>query len=147
MFGRLGGPNRERMRLGVVSNRTEKVGDVLWLFQNGAEGDNTTASTVAQSCVAQSNSHARDRSWPKVTLAERLLTSLIDKHVAGSETEAQLIDRCFELLSTDTLPMFLPGEHDWQDVHEGATAFDFRAGAGCGWRARGCRVQTWCASW
>ncbi|KAI9669705.1 MAG: hypothetical protein M1831_007401 [Alyxoria varia] len=122
IFGRLGGASRDKMKLGVLSNRTEKVGDVVWLFGNNngnhddAKEDAAAAnpSTVAQSCVAQSNSHHGDRGWPKVVLAERLLPQLIEQHVAASETEAQLIDRCFELLSTDTLPRFRPGEHDWQ---------------------------------
>jgi len=91
--------------LGILSNRTPNADDVVWLF---GEQDKAPGHTVALS-----NSHYGDRGWPKVVRGEELVDIAIQTSVDRQETTEILIERFFEVLSTDTLPTRKAGQ-DWE---------------------------------
>ncbi|KAF2453262.1 NRDE protein-domain-containing protein [Lineolata rhizophorae] len=112
MFGRLnrrwvdGGVNemdekRGRKGLAIVSNRTPDVQGLIWLGETRGETH------------ALSNSHYGDRSWPKTVDGEGRTASAISASVEAKETEDQLLERLFDVLSVNTLPMQREGE-DWE---------------------------------
>jgi len=98
------GAQRNISRLGIISNRTSNEKGVVWLF----EDDN---KNCAQTC-ALSNSHYGDLAWPKVVNGERLVQETVMESVQEHETQDQLLERLFAVLSIDTLPKEKPGE-DW----------------------------------
>ena len=102
IFNRL---NKKREPLGIVSNRTTNLRDIVWV------GPGSLGETFGQTC-ALSNSTYGDRAWPKVVHGEQLLRDLLDEEAKGDISKDQLLDRCFGILSTDTLPKY-QGE-DWQ---------------------------------
>ena len=78
--------------LAIISNRTPDVAGAKWI----ATGPGMTHGL--------SNSHYGDRSWPKITQGENLLNQIIQTHANENASEAQLIEKLFEILSVDTLP-------------------------------------------
>ena len=93
--GRVGEP------LAVISNRTPSVEGTTWILQGRGES------------IGLSNTAFADGSWTKVNRGKELLQSVIDEDVRHSKDYKQddkceegLIEKCFELLSTDTLPKF-----------------------------------------
>ena len=84
-------------RLGIVSNRMKEAREVAWL-EDGTWG--------------LSNSHYGDRTWPKVVQGERLLDEAVEQSLDAHEASEELAERCFAVLSTDTLPEWQAGE-DW----------------------------------
>lgn len=57
-----------------------------------------------------SNSHFGDRAWPKVVNGEKLLDELIEANSRDEGSADDLVEECFKLLSTDTLPTRQEGE-------------------------------------
>lgn len=107
MFGRL---RRKHLKLGVVSNRARNEGDITWVLGRQETDDRAVdGGTVAQACSALSNSHFGDRKWPKVNAAEEKLQVLIKESEQGKESLEQIVQRGFELLSTDTMPPYTTG--------------------------------------
>ena len=51
-----------------------------------------------------SNSHYGDRTWPKVTLGEKLLNQTIKNSINDNANEAELIEKLFGILGTDDMP-------------------------------------------
>ncbi|KAI9729707.1 MAG: hypothetical protein M1834_006658 [Cirrosporium novae-zelandiae] len=87
--------------LAVISNRTPRVDDVVWI----AKTKNET--------VGLSNAAFEEHSWPKILDGERLMKDAIRASVEQNETEDQLIQRFLDVLSTDTLPKRKIGE-SWE---------------------------------
>lgn len=81
--------------LAVVSNRTQNAKEVVWLNED---------------IFGLSNSHFGDRTWPKVVQGEALLDQATKKDADRHGTEEELIERCFSILSTDTLPKWQDGD-------------------------------------
>ena len=104
MFGQL---KMDRERVGIVSNRTEDEKEIVWVAGGEKSG------TMAQAC-ALSNSHYGDRLWPKVVQAEELLDEVIKESQQQGDTIEQFLEKCFALLSVETLPRHTPGR-DWED--------------------------------
>jgi len=88
--------------LGILSNRTPNADDVVWVFGEKVKAPGCT--------IALSNSHYGDRGWPKVVRGEELVNIAIQTSVDHQETADILIERLFEVLSTDTLPMRKAGQ-------------------------------------
>jgi len=86
-------------KLAVISNRAHDPSQVPWIA-----GD--TVQTVGLS-----NAAFLDRSWAKVTLGEELMLNSIRASIENNDTEDQLIQRFFQVLSHDTLPQINEGEH------------------------------------
>lgn len=87
---------RSERQLGIVSNRMKEAKEVRWL-EGGTWG--------------LSNAHYGDRTWPKVVHGEELLGDLVRKSASSkNEQQDELIEKCFEILSTDTLPKWQEGE-------------------------------------
>ncbi|EED18547.1 DUF833 domain protein [Talaromyces stipitatus ATCC 10500] len=95
--GRIGEP------LAIISNRmSDNIDSVTWI-----------ASTRGET-VGLSNTFLKDRTWPKIINGEILTREAIDSHIAayphthhhptGGEEEADLIQRLFQVLSTNTMP-------------------------------------------
>jgi len=84
-----------RGQLAVVSNRTQNAKEVLWLDED---------------IFGLSNSHFGDRTWPKVVQGEKLLDQATKKDADIYGTEEALIEHCFSILSTDTLPKWQDGD-------------------------------------
>jgi len=98
-FGQLKRLAREGEEAGVlnfVSNRTPNVQGLKHSPRRGTWG--------------LSNSHYGDRAWPKVVDGERLLGEVVQADTEGEQELDELIEKCFEVLSTDTLPKKDPDE-------------------------------------
>lgn len=95
----------QRGPLGVISNRTPDFESVTWVA-------GVDSPTQAWTC-ALSNSLYGDDSWPKVNQAQDMLEQIISKSTEADEDEDQFLQKCFKLLSTDTLPKRQTGE-SWQ---------------------------------
>ena len=91
--------------LGVISNRTPDAEGIIWI---GGEDDDTQAWTCSLS-----NSRYGDDEWPKVTNAEQLLKEAVKVSSGQGESQEQLLNRCFQILNTDDLPRWKPGQ-DWK---------------------------------
>ena len=78
--------------LAVISNRTLSADAVTWILQQKGE------------TVGLSNATFADRTWPKVLKGEKLMNAVVQECVAGRNTERELIENLFRVLSTDTLP-------------------------------------------
>lgn len=106
LFGQLHEPHtgKRRARLGIVSNRTPDVHGISWVA-----GEDEAGSTLGQAC-SLSNTAYGDRKWPKVVDGEESLQEAVDWSIRHQTTEAELIDKCFEVLSIDTLPKPRPDE-------------------------------------
>jgi len=81
--------NDKTGKLAVVSNRTQNAKEIVWLDED---------------IFGLSNSHFGDRTWPKVVQGETLLDQAAKKDADSHGTEEELIEHCFSILSTDTLP-------------------------------------------
>lgn len=93
-FGLLKG-EEGRACLGIVSNRMKEAKEVKW---------------VTESTWGLSNAHYGDRTWPKVVQGEELLDQAVKQSVEEQEGKEELIERCFDVLSTDTLPKWKAGD-------------------------------------
>lgn len=98
---------KDKVRLGIVSNRTPDAKGVIWI-----PGEDTAGGTRGQACSLSNTSYG-DRSWPKVVQGEEALDNTIKESVENDASEAGLIEKCFDILSLDNLPKPKPGE-DWQ---------------------------------
>lgn len=87
--------------LAIVSNRSTNLHSVKWLCRHAGETH------------ALSNSHYGDRTWPKVVEAEDAVTQAMKVCVADHASREEIIARCLEILSKDTLPKREVGE-DWE---------------------------------
>jgi uncharacterized protein with NRDE domain len=79
-------------RIGIVSNRMKAAKEVKW-SEMGTWG--------------LSNSHYGDRTWPKVVRGEDLLDHAVKRDIQDEEA---FLERCFGILSTDTLPKRKAGQ-------------------------------------
>ena len=104
IFGQLQKDRRTGLRapLAVISNRTPDVKGVKWIAGEGQQSQAWTCSL--------SNSRYGDDAWLKVVKAEDLLNKLIEESTTAQESQEDLVDRCFKLLSTDDLPRPKPGQ-------------------------------------
>lgn len=105
LFGQLTGKSSEKSdssALGIVSNRTSNAKGIVWILGQKAQ-------TTERTC-ALSNSHFGDRAWPKVVQGEELTEEAVRQSVECEESQEQLLERLFEVLSTDTLPKWKPGD-------------------------------------
>ena len=79
--------------LAVVSNQTASAKGTTWVMEGTGE------------TVGLSNAAFGDRSWPKVSEGQKLLTDVIKQHArSNGKSQSDLIDALFGVLSTDTLP-------------------------------------------
>ena len=78
--------------LAVISNRTPNVEGTPWIMKENGQS------------IGLSNAAFEDRSWPKVLKGEKLLTCIVEAHVAQNGSQASLIEDLFHLLDDDTLP-------------------------------------------
>lgn len=97
-FGHLTKPHAG---LAILSNRTPSADHLPWIATKSGE------------VHGLSNSHYGDLSWPKVVHGEQLLKQAIHSSSQRSDSKEELLERCFEILSIDTLPRHKAGE-DWQ---------------------------------
>ena len=92
--GKVGGP------LAVVSNRTPNVEGTAWIAKDQGE------------TIGLSNAAFGNRSWPKVSRGEALLSSAIKQHVSEQRSQASFIEHLFRILDDDTLPR-KPSNFPW----------------------------------
>ena len=78
--------------LAVISNRTPDVEGTAWIARDRGE-------TIGLSNAAFSN-----RSWPKVSKGEALLSSAIEQDLSGQRSQISLIEKLWRILDDDTLP-------------------------------------------
>ncbi|KAF2871973.1 NRDE protein-domain-containing protein [Massariosphaeria phaeospora] len=78
--------------LAIISNRTPDIEGVIRLASTSGETH------------ALSNAAYGDRSWPKVVNGEKWTKEAIKASIAKDESQDQLLDRLFSVLSTDTMP-------------------------------------------
>jgi len=81
--------------LAIVSNRVKEAKEVRW---------------VNEATWGLSNAHYGDRTWPKVVQGEELLAQAVKESADKQEGKEELIKRCFDVLSTDTLPKWKAGD-------------------------------------
>lgn len=102
LFGTFSGD--DEVTLGILSNRAEKLEDVIW-----KDAGPRAKQTIGLTC-SLSNSHFGDRAWPKVVKGEELLEALVNDDIrqaregTGSQDEQALLEKCFAILSTSTMP-------------------------------------------
>jgi len=94
-FGLVGREGQGRADLGIVSNRMKEAKEVKW---------------VKAATWGLSNAHFGDRTWPKIVQGEELLDRAVKQSVERQEAKEELIERCFDVLSTDTLPKWKAGD-------------------------------------
>ncbi|KAI9682782.1 MAG: hypothetical protein M1822_006272 [Bathelium mastoideum] len=78
--------------LAIISNRTPDVAGAQWI------------ATEPDMTHGLSNSYYGDRTWPKVTLGEELLSQVIRESVSHNTSENKLFEKLFNVLSVDNLP-------------------------------------------
>lgn len=91
--GRVGEP------LAIISNRTPNVDSAAWI----AKGKGET--------VGLSNATFENKTWPKVSRGEALLSSAIEQDLLEHRSQASLIEKMWRILDDDMLPR-LPKAHD-----------------------------------
>ncbi|KAL4864431.1 NRDE protein-domain-containing protein [Aspergillus spectabilis] len=96
----------------IISNRSTAseccttTGDSVVIRKIG-EGAKT-GETIALSNMTLSEEFNEGQKWRKITLGEDLTTKAVHDSLRAHESEGALIERLFDVLSTDTLPR-LPG--------------------------------------
>lgn len=95
VFGLLTREGSDGCALGIVSNRMKEAKEVKW---------------ITDQTWGLSNAHYGDRTWPKVVQGEELLRNAVRESVDKRESAEALIERCFDVLSTDTLPKWKAGD-------------------------------------
>lgn len=101
LFGQLRASKSEDGKprgLAIVSNRSAHPDDVTWILREPNETH------------ALSNTHFDDKTWPKVTDAERLVAEAVQESTSHNESRSELIERFLAILSRDTLPRQKVGE-------------------------------------
>ena len=78
--------------LAVISNRTPDVEGTAWIARNRGE------------TIGLSNAAFGNRSWPKVSKGEALLSSAIEHDLSGQRSQVSLIEKLWRILDDDTLP-------------------------------------------
>lgn len=106
LFGQLGASKSEgrQTHLGIISNRTPDAKGITWVGK-----EDPASSTLRRACSLSNTSYG-DRRWPKVVDGERYLQEAIDWSIEQNASETELIDRCFDVLSINTLPKPGPDE-------------------------------------
>lgn len=77
--------------LAVISNRTPDSGAAQWIAGSPGKVHGLSNSTYGDP-------------WPKVTMGMTLLRTAIEESIEAKETENDLVERFFNLLSVNTLP-------------------------------------------
>jgi uncharacterized protein with NRDE domain len=91
-------PNGENLEeLAVISNRTIDRDEGLETKAQWFGGKKGETRGLSNSLFHQP--------WPKVELGERLLRDTVQKAVEEGVTEDELLERCFQVLSHNTLPL------------------------------------------
>ena len=78
--------------LAVISNRTPDVEGTAWIARDRGE------------TIGLSNAAFGNRSWPKVSKGEALLSSAIEQDLSGERSQISLIEKLWRILDDDTLP-------------------------------------------
>lgn len=80
--------------LAIISNRCEQSQDVPWIAgqRNEVYGLSNT-------------SYMDPVTWPKIATGKKLLADAVDHAIAEGWGEEQLVEKLYDLLSTDTLPV------------------------------------------
>lgn len=78
--------------LAVISNRTPDVEGTAWILGDRSE------------TIGLSNAAFGNRSWPKVSKGEALLSSAIEYDLSGQRSQISLIEKLWRILDDDTLP-------------------------------------------
>lgn len=92
--GKIGEP------LAIISNRTPNVNGTAWIAKDRGE------------TVGLSNATFENRTWPKVSRGEALLSSAIEQDLSDQRSQASLIEKMWRILDDDMLPR-MPKGHDW----------------------------------
>lgn len=91
-------PNGENLKeLAVISNRTIHR-------DNGLETKAQWIGSKKGETRGLSNT-LLDQPWPKVEMGEKLLAEVVQKSVEEGVSEDELLERCFQVLSHNTLPL------------------------------------------
>ena len=86
--------------LAVISNRTPDVKGTAWIARDRGE------------TIGLSNAAFGNRSWPKVSRGEALLSSAIEQDLSEQRSQISLVQRLWRILDDDTLPR-KPKEFPW----------------------------------
>ena len=86
--------------LAVISNRTPDVEGAAWIARDRGE------------TIGLSNAAFGNRSWPKVSKGEELLSSFIEQDLSEQRSQISLIDKLWRILDDDTLPR-MPKDFPW----------------------------------
>lgn len=86
--------------LAIISNRTPNVNGTAWIAKDKGE------------TVGLSNATFENKTWPKVSRGEALLSSAIEQDLLEQRSQASLIEKMWRILDDDMLPR-LPKGHDW----------------------------------
>ena len=86
--------------LAVISNRTPNVGETVWIAKDKGE------------TIGLSNAVFGNRSWPKVSKGEALLSSAVEQDLSEHRSQASLTKDLFSILDDDMLPR-KPKDHPW----------------------------------
>ena len=86
--------------LAVISNRTPDVEGTAWIVRDRGE------------TIGLSNAAFGNRSWPKVSKGEALLSSAIEQDLSGQRSQINLIEKLWRILDDDTLPR-KPKDFPW----------------------------------
>ena len=92
--GKIGEP------LAIISNRTPNVEGTAWIAKDKGE------------TIGLSNAAFGNRTWPKVSRGEALLSSAIEQDLSEHRSQASLIDKLWRILDDDMLPRKTK-DHDW----------------------------------
>ena len=86
--------------LAVISNRTPDVEGTAWIARDRGE------------TIGLSNAAFGNRSWPKVSKGEALLSSAIEQNLSEQRSQISLIEKLWRILEDDTLPR-RPKDFPW----------------------------------
>ena len=86
--------------LAVISNRTPDVEGTAWIARDRGE------------TIGLSNAAFGNRSWPKVSKGEALLSSAIEQDLSEQRSQISLIEKLWCILDDDTLPK-RPKDYPW----------------------------------
>lgn len=86
--------------LAIISNRTPNVKGTAWIAKDKGE------------TVGLSNATFENKTWPKVSRGEALLSSAIEQDLLDQRSQASLIAKMWRILDDDMLPR-MPKGHDW----------------------------------